>query len=84
MESQEYSYCCEQKKKCRKIGCLGIVAIIIGLLFFFSLGLLIGAAISGTILANLAAIIVLAIVLGVILVLTLILILCKNLRNRNC
>ena len=83
METQECNYCCEPKKKCKRISCLGIIAIILGVLFTFTLGLLIGAAIAATILGALAAIIVLAIVLGILLILTIILLACRNNRNRG-
>lgn len=82
MEVQEYTCCCEKKKKCRKISCLGLVAAILSVLFFFVLGLIIGAVVSATILGALAAIIVLAIVLLILLILTLIVLTCKC-RNRK-
>ena len=77
MEPQEYSYCCEAKKKCKRTNCLGIIAIILGILFAG-----IGAALAETILAALAAIIVLAITFGVLLILTIILLLCK--KHKDC
>jgi uncharacterized protein YacL len=61
MEPQEYSYCCEAKKKCKRTNCLGIIAIILGILFAGIIGVIIGAALAETILTALAAIIVLAI-----------------------
>lgn len=83
METQEYSYCCETKKKCRKISCLGIVAVILSILFFAVLGLILGAVFATTILGALAAIIVLAVVLGILLILTLIVLICKNRRHHE-
>ena len=67
MEPQEYSYCCEAKKKCKRTNCLGIIAIILGILFAGIIGVIIGAALAETILAALAAIIVLAITFFVLL-----------------
>lgn len=82
MEPQEYTCCYEPTKKCRKTNCLAIVAAILGILFFFVLGLLIGAALATTFLDNLAAIIVLGVVLLVLLILTIILLVCKKPRNK--
>ena len=83
MEPQEYTCYYESNKKCRKINCLALVAVILSILFFFVLGLLIGAAIAETILGALAAIIVLAVVLFVLLILSIILLFCKR-PKKNC
>ena len=83
MEPQEYNYCYETKKKCKKrFNCLGIVAIILAILFSATIGIIIGAAVAETILAALSAVIVLAIALGVFLLSTIILLLCK--RPKTC
>ena len=82
MEPQEYSYCCEAKKRCRRTNCLCIIAVILGVLFTGIIGVIIGAALAETILAALAAIIVLAITFGVLLILTIILLLCK--KHKDC
>lgn len=84
MEGSEYKFCCEQKKECRKAGCLEIIAIILGVLFTGVIGALVGAVISATILGALAAVIVLAIVLGVLLILNIIYIICKCARSKKC
>ena len=68
MEPQECACYDETNKKCRRFNCLALVAVILSVLFFFVLGLLIGAAIAETILGALAAIIVLAVVLFILLV----------------
>lgn len=81
METQEYEFCCETKKKDKKTNCLGIVAIIVLALFTLVIGGIIGAAIAETILGALAAVIVLAIVLGLLLLITVILLLCKKQKN---
>lgn len=83
MESQEYIYCSETNKKCKKNNCLAIVAIILGLLFTFVLGSIIGAALADLILLELAAIIILAVVLFILLIITLILLSCK-VQKRYC
>ena len=75
MEPQEYSYCCEAKKKCKRTNCLGIIAIILGILFAGIIGVIIGAALAETILA-------LAITFFVLLILTIILLLCK--KHKDC
>ena len=75
-------YCCEAKKKCKRTNCLGIIAIILGILFAGIIGVIIGAALAETILAALAAIIVLAITFFVLLILTIILLLCK--KHKDC
>ncbi len=83
MEPQEYNYCYETKKRCKKrVNCLGIVAIILSILFSTTIGLIIGASVAETILTALSAVIVLAIALGVFLVSTIILLLCK--RPKAC
>ena len=83
MEPQEYNYCYETKKRCKKIvNCLGIVAIILSILFSTTIGIIIGASVAETILTALSAVIVLAIALGVFLVSTIILLLCK--RPKAC
>ena len=84
MEGSEYKFCCEQKKECRKPGCLEIIAIILGVLFTAVVGALVGTALSAIIIGALAAVIVLAIVLGVLLILNIILIICKCARNKKC
>lgn len=83
METQEYAYCCEKKKKCRKISCFGIIILILSILFAVVIGGLIGAAIAEFIMGAMAAIIVLAIVLGILLILTSIFAICKCLRNKE-
>ena len=83
MEPQEYNYCCEVKKKCKKrVNCLGIVAIILGILFAATIGIIIGAVVAETILVALAAIIVLAITLGILLISAIIILICK--RRKEC
>ena len=85
MDSMEYGYCYEQKPKCKKNNCLGIIAAILGVLLALVLGIIIWAEGASTILAALAAIIVLAIILAILLVLTIILIICKCRKNtRPC
>lgn len=82
MEPQE---CVGFEKRERKCCCLEIVVFILAILFSFTIGLLIGAALSIIILLSLPAIIVLAIVLGILLLITLILFFCNKCHNnRNC
>jgi len=68
---------CRGRKK-GKADCNIAVLFILSILFAFTLGLLIGAAISGTILENLAAIIVLAILLGILILVQLIRLICRK------
>lgn len=82
MEPQE---CICFERKDRECCCLGIVVAILAILFSFTIGLLIGAALSIIILLSLPAVIVLAIVLGILLLITLILFFCNKCHNnRNC
>lgn len=81
MEPQEYNYCCEQKKKCKKFNCLGIVAVILLAFLTLVIGAIIGAEIAETIIAALASVVVLAIILALLLIITIILLLCKNQKN---
>ena len=83
MDSMEYGYCCEQKPKAKKNNCFRLIAEILGVLFAFTIGIIIGAELASTILAAIAAIIVLAIILGILFVLTIILIICKNRKNNR-
>lgn len=85
MEPQEFNYCYETKKKCKKrTNCLGIVTAILAILFSATIGILIGAALAGTIIAALAAVIVLAIALGVLLISAIILLICKKPKGGCC
>lgn len=82
MEPQEYSYCCEAKKRCKRPNCLCIIAVILGVLFAGIIGVIIGAEIATAVLEALAAVIVLAITFGVLFILTIILLLCK--KHKDC
>lgn len=76
MEPQINITCCEKPKRNRC--CSLIVLAILFALFTFTLGLLIGAAISSTILSALAAIIVLAVILLILIIIKIIMILCER------
>lgn len=81
MEPQEI-YCCNERKTCKRIKCLSIVAIILLAAFTGILGVIIGAVISAAVLGALAAVIVLAIILGLLLILTIILLICNRCEKR--
>lgn len=62
---------------CRCRCCLWLIAAIIGALFLFTVGLLVGAAVADTIMAAMAAIIVLAVVLFIMTVAIIIYAFCR-------
>ena len=72
------NYCGEERPCCRIRCCLWLIAAIVGALFLFTVGLLVGAAIAETVMAAMAAIIVLAVVLFIMTVVILIYSLCKR------
>ena len=80
MEPQEQKIYCYCNKDWRNRGCIGIAVAIFFVAFAFTIGLIIGAALSGTILDALAAVIVLAIVLFILFIVSIIL---QNCRRRN-
>ena len=78
MEPQEQKIYCYCNKDSKKKGCLGTAVAIFFVAFAFTIGLIIGAALSEAILGSLAAVIVLAIVLFILFVVTLIVQYCKR------
>ena len=78
MEPQEQKIYCYCNKDCKKKSCLGYVIAIFFVALAFTIGLIIGAALSAAVLEALAAVIVLAIILFILFVATLILKYCRR------
>ena len=84
MEPQEQKVYCYCNKDCKKKSCLGTAVAIFFVAFAFTIGLIIGAALSEAILGALAAVIILAIVLFILFIVTLIIKYCNYCHKKNC
>ena len=78
MEPQEQKIYCYCNKDCKKKSCIGIVVSIFFVAFAFTIGLIIGAALSTAVLDSLAAVIILAVVLFILFVAALIIQFCRR------